>query len=105
MPDRRDVDLHGLAEGVDLLVLHGHDVAHPGVVDEDVHGPEALDDLGHQPPALVGRAQIRGDGDRPGEPADQRGQAFLAAGGHDDGRTGGVEDAGEPLPPARSSRR
>ncbi len=66
VPDGRDVDLHGLAEGVDVLVLHGHGVAHAGVVDEDVHGPAALDDLGHQPPALVGPAEVRGDGDGAG---------------------------------------
>ena len=79
-------------------------MAHAGVVDEDVHGPAALDDLGHQPLALVGPAEVRGDGDGAGQLADQRGQALLAAGGDDHGRAGGVEHAGEPLAqPARGA--
>ena len=79
-------------------------MAHPGVVDEDVHGPAALYDLGHQPLALVGRAEVGGDGDGAGQVADERGQALLTAGGHDDGRAGGVEHAGEALAqPARGA--
>ena len=97
VPHRRDVDLHGLAEVVHVLVLHGHRMAHPGVVDEDVHGPRALYHLGHQPLALVGQLRVRGDGDGAGQVADERGQALLTAGGHDDGRAGGVEHAGEAL--------
>ena len=51
-------------------------------------------------------AELRSRGDREGagQLADERGQPVLAAGGHDDGRAGGVEHAGEPLAePARGA--
>ena len=105
MPDGGDVELHRLAERVEVLVLDGHLVADAGVVDQHADGAEALDGRGDQPLAILGQRQVGGDGERARQVVDERGQPVGAAGGDDDVGPDGVEHAGEAVAETRTRRR
>ncbi len=64
VPQRRDVDLHRVAELFERLVLHANGLADTGVVDEDVDAPAPLDRFSDEPFAFVRVTDVGPDDDR-----------------------------------------
>ncbi|MEY3035287.1 MAG: hypothetical protein RLZ86_1909 [Actinomycetota bacterium] len=95
VPDGRHVDLHRLAEPIEVLVLDRHLVTDPGVVHENSRHADLGHGAGHESFTILGLAEIGLHGDRARQLGLECLEALSSTRRQHDRGSGVVQDSGE----------